>query len=123
MTDPFKIDGPACLSVSGGRTSMFMLRRILQAHGGTLPPDVIPCFANTGKEKEATLVFVRECAERWAVPIVWLEFLSRANDGFRVTSFEQAERHGEPFDRLIEAKQRLPNPVERACTEELKVKT
>jgi 3'-phosphoadenosine 5'-phosphosulfate sulfotransferase (PAPS reductase)/FAD synthetase len=121
--NPFKIEGPACISFSGGRTSAYMLRQILLAHGGTLPPDVPVCFANTGKEKEATLAFVRDCAERWSVPIVWLEFLSRAADGFRVTSFEQAERAGEPFDRLIDQKQRLPNPVERACTEELKVKT
>lgn len=40
MSDPFLIEGPAAISFSGGRTSALMLRRILDAHGGTLPPDV-----------------------------------------------------------------------------------
>jgi hypothetical protein len=123
VRDPFKIEGPACISFSGGRSSGYMLNSIIQAHGGTLPPDVVVPFANTGKENEATLEFVRDCAERWSVPIVWLEFTSRAADGFKVVDFASASRHGEPFDRLIEQKQRLPNVVERACTEELKVKT
>ncbi len=123
MIDPFKIEGPACISFSGGRTSAYMLWRIIQAHGGRLPPDVVVAFANTGKEKEQTLKFVLDCSMQWGVTIVWLEYLSRAADGFRITSYMNAERKGEPFDRLIEQKQRLPNAVERACTEELKVKT
>jgi 3'-phosphoadenosine 5'-phosphosulfate sulfotransferase (PAPS reductase)/FAD synthetase len=123
LSDPFKIEGPAVVSFSGGRSSGYMLRRLLQAHGGTMPSDVPVCFANTGKEQEATLEFVRDCSKNWGVPIVWLEFVSRAKDGFKVVSFETASREGEPFDRLIDAKQRLPNVVQRACTEELKVNT
>lgn len=45
-----------------------MLWRVLQANNG-LPPDTMVCFAYTGKEVEATLRFVRDCAERWQVPI------------------------------------------------------
>jgi 3'-phosphoadenosine 5'-phosphosulfate sulfotransferase (PAPS reductase)/FAD synthetase len=123
MRDPFKIDGPACISFSGGRTSGYMLWRIIQAHGGTLPPDVVVCFSNTGKEREETLRFIRDCSLHFGVPIVWLEYLSRAKAGFQVVTFETAAREGEPFDRLIAQKRRLPNPVERACTEELKIKT
>src|ERR1700732_1089275 len=59
MNDPFKIDGPATIAVSGGRTSGLMLRRIMDAHGGLLPPDVVAGFANTGKERPETLDFVR----------------------------------------------------------------
>ncbi len=121
--DPFKIDGPACISFSGGRTSGYMLWRILQAHGGALPADLRVVFANTGKERGQTLEFVRDCAAHFRVPIVWLEFLSRAKAGFQIVTFDTAARNGEPFDRLIEQKKRLPNPVERACTEELKIKT
>jgi hypothetical protein len=35
-----------------------MLRLLLDAHGGTLPPDCHVVFANTGKEDEKTLRFV-----------------------------------------------------------------
>lgn len=68
MRDPYKITEPTCLSFSGGRTSAYMLWRVLQSNGG-LPADAVVCFANTGKEEEATLRFVRDCAERWSVPI------------------------------------------------------
>lgn len=122
MRDPFKISSPTCVSFSGGRTSAYMLWRVLVSNGG-LPDDAVVCFANTGKENEATLRFVRDCSESWSVPVVWLEFMSRAADGFKVVDFHSASRHGEPFDRLIAAKHRLPNVVQRACTEELKVKT
>ena len=73
MTNPYKIDGPALISFSGGRTSGFMLWHILDAHNGELPPDVYVTFANTGKEREETLRFVFECQSRWGAKIRWLE--------------------------------------------------
>ena len=48
MNDPFRIEGPAIINVSGGRTSALMLRRVLDAHGGALPDGVVAAFANTG---------------------------------------------------------------------------
>jgi 3'-phosphoadenosine 5'-phosphosulfate sulfotransferase (PAPS reductase)/FAD synthetase len=71
MSDPFKIDSPTCISFSGGRTSAYMLWRVLQANGG-LPPDAVVTFANTGKEDEATLRFVQACSDHWEVPITWV---------------------------------------------------
>lgn len=121
MRDPFKIDGPTCISFSGGRTSAYMLWRVLQSNGG-LPPEAKVCFANTGKEEEATLEFVLDCATAWEVPIVWLEY-SPSDPGFTVVSFDTASRNGEPFAALIEKKNYLPNPVTRFCTQELKVLT
>jgi len=53
--NPYLITEPTCISFSGGRTSAYMLYQVLQAHGGTMPDDGIVCFANTGKEEEATL--------------------------------------------------------------------
>jgi 3'-phosphoadenosine 5'-phosphosulfate sulfotransferase (PAPS reductase)/FAD synthetase len=120
--DPFKIDGPTCISFSGGRTSGYMLWRVLQSNGG-LPADAVVCFANTGKEEEATLRFVNECATRWSVPINWVEYTGRDEAMYRVTDFEQAMRDGEPFEALIRRRQFLPNPVSRFCTSELKIRT
>lgn len=70
----FLVEGPALISFSGGRTSAFLLRQILDAHAGRLPADVHVAFCNTGKERIETLDFVRECGERWGVKIHWLEF-------------------------------------------------
>ena len=78
-------------------------------------------FANTGKEEEKTLQFVRECGQRWQVPIVWIEY--RDDDtGFAVVDFDSAARKGEPFEALIRKKSYLPNPVTRFCTSELKIR-
>jgi 3'-phosphoadenosine 5'-phosphosulfate sulfotransferase (PAPS reductase)/FAD synthetase len=128
MADPFFITGPALVSFSGGRTSGYMLWRILQAHGGTLPDDVHVCFANTGKEREETLRFVHECATRWNVRVRWLEWRSRLKSvpvaqRFDEVGFNSAARDGEPFAALIRSKKFTPNSVARWCTEELKVKT
>ena len=122
MKDPFFIDEPTCISFSGGRTSAYMLWRVLQAHGGKLPPEAIVCFANTGKEDEATLRFVRDCAERWGVEIHWREFRDNEQK-FEVVTFETASRNGEPFEALIRKRNYLPNPIARFCTAELKVLT
>jgi 3'-phosphoadenosine 5'-phosphosulfate sulfotransferase (PAPS reductase)/FAD synthetase len=121
---PFEIDGPACISFSGGRTSGYMLWRILQAHGGTLPPDVVVVFANTGKEMPQTLDFVRDCGERWVVPITWVEFndAEAPSDRWRTVTYETASRNGEPFAACIKRKNYLPNPVTRFCTQELKIR-
>lgn len=123
MSDPFAIAGPAIVSVSGGRTSGYMLWRILQAHGGTLPADVRAVFANTGREMPATLDFVHAMAAHWGVRITWLEFLWRRHDGYEVVSHNSASRSGEPFERFLANASALPNPVQRSCTAELKIRT
>jgi 3'-phosphoadenosine 5'-phosphosulfate sulfotransferase (PAPS reductase)/FAD synthetase len=119
MTNPFRIEGPGMVSFSGGRTSALMLRRILDAYDDAMPSDVHVLFANTGKERAETLVFVHEVETRWKVPVVWLERDKGA--GFRVVDFSSASRNGEPFSALISERQFLPNPVTRYCTQELKI--
>lgn len=150
MRDPFKIDGPAVVSVSGGRTSGLMLRRVLDAHGGMLPATVLPVFCNTGKERSETLDFVERMSQRWSVAIVWLEYRKDSSrpvsvrgrngqpaigrHGFAVVNYESASRDGRPFDELLDvmaefrrevknADPLLPNPVQRFCTGEMKVRT
>ena len=116
---PYKISGTTVVSFSGGRTSAYMLRQVLDSNDDL--SDLVVTFANTGKEHPATLEFVRECAERWAVPIIWLEF--RDNEaGFEVVDFASASRQGEPFEALIRKRKYLPNPVTRFCTIDLKIR-
>lgn len=126
MSNPYLIDGPAMISFSGGRTSGYMLHQIVQAWGGSLPDEVIVCFANTGKEREETLRFVHECGVRWNVDIVWLEFWKRSGpnkERFDVVGYNSANRDGAPLARLIKSKSFTPNSAMRFCTEEAKVNT
>lgn len=124
MSDPFIIDSPTCISFSGGRTSAYMLWRVLQANGGKLPSDAVVCFANTGKEEEATLQFVRDCSAEWGVSITWVEYQAaeETSDRWKLVDFDTASRDGEPFEALIKQRNYLPNPVARFCTVELKVR-
>ena len=119
----FKIDSPTCISFSGGRTSAYMLWRVLQENNG-LPDEAIVCFANTGKEDEATLRFVDRCSKEWGVPINWVEYVNaeETKDRFKVVTFETASRNGEPFEAIIRKRNYLPNPVSRFCTVEMKVR-
>lgn len=105
MSGHFRIDGPAVISFSGGRTSGYMLRRVLDEG---LQADVHVLFADTGKERAETYDFVRACAERWSVPIHWV---ARA-----------APTGVSPFEQLITDRGFLPNPVMRFCTTELKIR-
>lgn len=121
----FLIQSPALIALSGGRTSAYMLWRILQAHGGVLPPDVWVVFANTGKERAETLRFLVEIGARWGVHIHVVEW---RNDGTHYGTFEEVglnscSLEGEPFDALIDHKQMPPNWQARFCTEFMKVRT
>jgi len=119
--NPFLIDSPTCISFSGGRTSAYMLHKVLEANNG-LPPEAVVCFQNTGKEREETLEFIHQCSTQWNVPITWLEYQDQAVQ-FREVTFETASRNGEPFEAIIRKRKYLPNPLVRFCTVELKVRT
>jgi 3'-phosphoadenosine 5'-phosphosulfate sulfotransferase (PAPS reductase)/FAD synthetase len=124
--DPFLPIGPTVVSFSGGRTSGYLLRRVLDACGGSLPDHCKVIFCNTGREMPATLDFVAECGARWGVSIVWLEYRfdeEARRTGIEVVSHNSASRNGEPFAALIRTKRYLPNPVTRYCTQELKIRT
>jgi len=132
--NPYQIQPQSILRISGGRTSAFMLRQILDAHGGALPPKTVAVFCNTGKEHESALNFMHELETRWC-PIVWLEY--RWSDGahaFVEVDYCHASRNGEPFDQVIAARSAnrvenggedgtLPTPRSRFCTTELKIRT
>lgn len=124
MKSPYTIPpGQVQIAFSGGRTSAYMLRKILDVNPGMIVnPDVQVTFQNTGREMPETLDFVQEVGSRWGVPIVWLEYLPHAPH-FQVVSHNSASRNGEPFDALIDKKQYLPNQQTRFCTTELKIRT
>ena len=131
MKSPYFISEPAAISFSGGRTSAFMLYKILEAHGG-LPDYVKVIFANTGKEMPQTLDFVQRCSDEWGVEIVWLELseitMSRRGEdaqsslAYRVVDHTTASREGEPFRLLLNESPTIPNAVARMCTKNLKTR-
>lgn len=114
-------EGNVQIAFSGGRTSAYMLRQIIDANGG-LPDRVQVTFQNTGREMPETLDFVQEVGDIWGVRIVWLEYLPVA-PGFELVSHNSASRNGEPFEMLILKRRFLPNQQARFCTSELKVRT
>lgn len=121
-TSPYILPpGLVQIAFSGGRTSAYLLRQILDANGG-LPDRAVVTFQNTGREMPQTLDFVAEVGARWGVPVVWLEYLPHAPH-FQIVSHNSAARNGEPFDALIDRKQYLPNQQARFCTIELKIRT
>src|SRR4029453_16458727 len=103
--NPFRIEGPAVISFSGGRTSGYLLRRIVDEG---LSPDGHVLFGKTGEGGEGARVRVRG---RERVP----------GGGYRETGFAGASRAGEPFAALIAERRYLPNPRARFCTQALKI--
>ena len=120
IRNPYRVPRPAVVSFSGGRTSAYMLRHIVDAYGGSLPPDIAVIFANTGLERPETLEFVEVCGRAWGVNIVLVEYDWNAPHRTRVIDFATASRNGEPYAALIDRKGFVPNPTMRACTHFLK---
>lgn len=126
MSDLRKIfsRGRLLVSFSGGRTSGYMLRMILD----NAPQDaqVVVAFANTGQEDPRTLEFVDEIDRRWDAKIVWLEAVVDPAPGagtkHKVVDFASADRTGIAFEAVI-AKYGIPNAAYRGiCTRELKLR-
>ena len=116
----YRLPRPAVISFSGGRTSAYMLRHIVNAYGGRLPGGIHVVFANTGMERPETLEFVDVCGRAWGVEIVWVEYLWDAPHRTRVVDFATASRNGEPYAALIDRKGFVPSVTIRACSGTLK---
>jgi 3'-phosphoadenosine 5'-phosphosulfate sulfotransferase (PAPS reductase)/FAD synthetase len=124
VSDPFAITPPCTISLSGGRTSAYMLRRILDAWGGVVPDRAHVLFANTGKERGETLVFLQEIEARWRVPLKWLEYVPKMGGSrvaYRKVDFATCSRKGEPFEAMMDHERYVPNGRTRICTQNLKV--
>jgi 3'-phosphoadenosine 5'-phosphosulfate sulfotransferase (PAPS reductase)/FAD synthetase len=152
MDDLHALTIPNVVSFSGGQTSGYMLRRLMDSE-----PDfhnrfkVI--FCNTGKEHDKTLDFVHEVETKWSVAVTWLEYTriparkvdplmvpegrkranllkaAEADEGahwFREVNYETAARRFDkvtPFDELLGWAKALPNVRGRSCSAFLKQRT
>ena len=118
---------PIQVALSGGRTSAYMLRCLLEANPGMRErDDVAVIFTNTGREMPETLDFVDTIGRKWDVNIVWLEYdiWPFGEIGWRVVDRETASEAGEPFKKaIVRKKHYLPGPFTRWCTQELKIRT
>lgn len=145
IENPYFIQGPALIGVSGGRTSGMLFWKILEAHNGSLPDNIRVSFANTGKEHKGTLEFVRKLEKYSGVKIHWVEFrvtpaqvearkglkeYLEKNDptgrmvnsaGYEEVSFDTASRNGEPFSAMIALKNAIPNGQRPFCSAMLKI--
>lgn len=109
IRSPFLVEGPAVISFSGGRTSAYMLRRILDEG---LQPDVHVLFADTGMERQETYDFVSECERRWEVPIHRVKRAGREGEPEKAS----------PFEQILSKRPYLPGGGLRFCTTELKIR-
>jgi 3'-phosphoadenosine 5'-phosphosulfate sulfotransferase (PAPS reductase)/FAD synthetase len=122
--DPFALpEGNIQVAFSGGRTSAYMLRRLIEANPDWPAERVQVTFQNTGREMPETLNFVRDVEHNFGVPVVWLEYAPDCDPMFRIVDHATASREGEPFEALIRKRKYLPNQNMRFCTEELKIRT
>lgn len=112
---------PLVISFSGGRTSAYMTKLLLDKYRGQRK--ILVVFANTGKEREETLEFVANCDWIMRFNTVWLESVQhhgkRKSAGYKIVTFKTAARGGQPFEDMI-MKHGIPNAAFPHCSRELK---
>lgn len=124
---------PVVLNVSGGRSSAFQAWHIVEANGG-LPAGVLCNFNNTSKERPATYDFIASLDAALGLDIHYLEYDSTDPKKVRRVQFHELKREGEVFDDFVHevlprrrdgtpGVRPLPNPAQRTCTAQLKIKT
>lgn len=108
------------VTVSGGKTSAFMAVYMKERYPNL---NLLFCFANTGREKEETLRFLKQLDNNFSLNIVWLEPLVNPKKGvgttYKIVDFKSACRDGKIFEDVIK-KYGLPSKMYRHCTRELK---
>lgn len=128
------------MSISGGRSSAMLakllidtkkLKRVDVVLGGFYvytkyvndTEEYVFCFANTSREDESCLEFMRDVELHWDIKIMWIEavvdFRKDKGTKHRVVSFETAKRDGSVFEDVIK-KYGLPDKNFPHCTREMK---
>lgn len=92
-------------------------------YGADADVELLFIFANTGNEREETLVFADSCDKHFGLNLVWVEAVVNPEFGqgirHRVVSFDTAARKGEPFEDVIK-KYGIPNNQSPLCSRYLK---
>lgn len=112
---------PLVISFSGGRTSGYMAKMLVEKYRNKR--EILVVFANTGKEREETLDFVHQCDIEFGLNVHWIESVQNHNQrktpSYRVVTYKTACRNGDVFEDFIK-KHGLPNAAFPSCTRELK---
>jgi hypothetical protein len=110
------------ISFSGGRTSAYMTKMLLDNFSDQY--NFIVTFANTGREHPKTLEFVHNCDIHFGFNTVWLEAVvhhgERTACTHKIVSYETACRDGAVFEEIIK-KYGVPNLVFQPCNREMKL--
>lgn len=123
--DRFPLREKISISFSGGATSGFMLKMLLDHFRENDPSrEIAVTFCNTGLEHEKTLEFVDKCDKAWDAKVVWLEAVvthgERIGIRHRVVNYDTASRNGKPFEDYIK-KHGIPCASHPQCNSRLKV--
>jgi len=107
------------ISFSGGETSAYLSKLMLDEHG---KDSVDFVFANTGQEREETLKFIQKFDEAHDLGVTWVEsVINEAGKGtsHKIVDFNSADRIGSRFTEMVK-KYGIPNQAYPHCTRELK---
>lgn len=111
------------VSFSGGETSAMLSYLMKTKYGADSSTELLFIFANTGNEREETLVFADKCDKYFGLNLVWVEAVVNPEFGkgiqHKVVNFETASRDGQPFEDVIK-KYGIPNNTSPLCSKFLK---
>lgn len=112
------------VSVSGGRSSAVMAHHIATSEKYS-EYNKLYVFANTGREREETLVFIDQMSKNFGIKIHWIEAEPFSKEKFKIVDFVSACRIGKPFRSVIgfankNVRTGLPNQGTPYCSSRLK---
>lgn len=116
------------ISFSGGETSAYMLHWLLKNKSDEY--NFVVVFANTGRENDETLDFVKRCEEEFNIDVVWIEsnVWGRVNEctKHKIVTYQSATRNQDwrknrntPYEQMV-VKYGLASISNRFSTRELK---
>lgn len=132
------------MSISGGRSSAMLAKLLIDSQKLKEVENIIPVendysiryhtyendvaeyifgFGNTSREKEATLIFMRDIEQNFGIKVFWVEAVVHfgivKGCTHKRVNFDTACRDGDVFEEVIK-KYGIPNKSFPHCTRELK---